>query len=118
MMKIELEEMVVFLVHLSISYRHRQHQLHDLYAMVRSTAKPVIVAGDFNVFSGARELQLFLAATGLVNANRLGLPSHPSRLPRMQLDFILHSPEFRVTDFRMPRVAYSDHMPLVCDFEL
>jgi len=34
----------------------------------------VIVAGDFNTFGGDREVQLFWAATGLMNANLEGLP--------------------------------------------
>jgi len=34
------------------------------------------------------------------------------------LDFVLHSPEIAVRDLRIPRVPYSDHMPLVCDFEI
>lgn len=113
-----LEEMTVFLVHLSLTYRNRQYQLERLYRMVRDVDGPVILAGDFNVLWGARELQLFLGATGLVNANLQGSPSHPSRSPKRQLDFILHSPDLQVTDFSLPAVRYSDHAPLVCDFQL
>jgi endonuclease/exonuclease/phosphatase family metal-dependent hydrolase len=116
--ELELPEVSIFLVHLSLKFRHRQHQLQDLYAMVGQQPKPVIVAGDFNAFWGDRELSLFLAATGLENANGEGEPSHPARSPRRQLDFILHSPDIRVTDFRLPQVTFSDHIPLVCDFEV
>jgi endonuclease/exonuclease/phosphatase (EEP) superfamily protein YafD len=80
--------------------------------------KPVMVAGDFNVLWGDRELQLFLAATGLSSANGQGQPSHPSRAPRRQLDYIFHSPDIEITDFRIPQVRLSDHTPLVCDFEI
>ena len=116
--ELELAELSIFLVHLSIKFRHRQYQLQDLHIMVQRVAKPVIVAGDFNVLSGDRELQLFLAATGLKNANSNGQPSHPSRAPRRQLDYIFHSPQLRVTDFEIPQVKFSDHTPLVCDFEI
>lgn len=116
--EVELEAVTVFLVHLSLKFRHRQHQLEDLYKIVRQCRKPVIVAGDFNAFWGDRELALFLAATGLKNANGQGAPSHPARSPRWQLDYILHSPELRVSDFQIHPVTYSDHVPLVCDFEL
>ena len=78
----------------------------------------MIVAGDFNAFWGDRELELFMAASGLCNANARRWPTFPSRKPRRQLDFILHSPAIRVTNFRIPNVKYSDHMPLVCDFEV
>ena len=116
--ELELENFSIFLVHLSIKFRHRQYQLQDLHALLKNIEKPVIVAGDFNVLWGDRELQLFLAATGLRNANSNGQPSHPSRAPRRQLDYIFHSPEIRVTRFQIPQVKYSDHAPLVCDFEV
>lgn len=116
--ELELADFHLFLVHLSIKYRHRQYQLQDLHTMIQNRHKPVIVAGDFNVLWGDRELQLFLAATGLKNANSNGQPSHPSRAPRRQLDYIFYSPQIRVTDFQIPRIKFSDHSPLVCEFEI
>lgn len=116
--EVRLAELTVFLVHLSLTYRNRQYQLEHLYRLIGDKEGPVIVAGDFNVLWGNRELDLFLGATGLINANREGQPSHPSRAPKRQLDFILHSPELKVTNFTIPKVLYSDHVPLVCDFEL
>jgi len=116
--ELELADFSVFLVHLSIKFRHRQCQLQDLHNILKSCKKPVIVAGDFNVLWGNRELQLFLAATGLKNANSNGLPSHPSRSPRRQLDYIFHGPEIRITDFEIPQVKFSDHTPLVCEFDI
>jgi endonuclease/exonuclease/phosphatase family metal-dependent hydrolase len=116
--ELELEDCVIYLVHLSIKYRHRQYQLGDLHAMFSHVKKPKLVAGDFNAFWGHRELSLFMAATGLVNANIEGRPTFPSLAPRRQLDFILHSPEIRVQSFEVPKVSFSDHMPLVCDFEV
>jgi endonuclease/exonuclease/phosphatase family metal-dependent hydrolase len=116
--ELELDNLTIFLVHLSIKFRHRHNQLHDLYQLVRKVKKPLIVAGDFNPMWGDNEIQLFLAASGLTNANRDALPSHPSRSPRRQIDFILHSPEIRVTRFEMPQVMFSDHLPLICDFEI
>ena len=116
--ELELDEFSVFLVHLSIKFRHRHYQLQDLHAMIKSQKKPVIVAGDFNVFWGDRELQLFLSATGLKNANANGDPSHPSRSPRRQLDYIFYSPQIQITDFQIPQITLSDHTPLVCEFEI
>ena len=114
--EVRTEEVTVFLVHLSLTYRNRQHQLEQLFRLVQKVQGSVIVAGDFNVLWGARELELFLAATGLRNANNEGFPSHPSRAPKRQLDYILHSPDLAIRDFSVPPVTYSDHSPLVCDF--
>lgn len=116
--ELELADLSVFLVHLSLKFRHRQYQLQDLYTMTNSVKKPVIVAGDFNALRGDRELQLFLAATGLINANSNGQPSHPSRAPRRQLDYIFHSPQIQISDFQIPQIKLSDHTPLVCEFEI
>lgn len=109
-------DLTVFLVHLSLTYYNRQSQLRQLYELVKITQGPVIVAGDFNVLWGDQELELFLAATGLRNANDHGYPSHPSRSPKRQLDFILYSPELTVENFFIPDIFLSDHAPLVCDF--
>jgi endonuclease/exonuclease/phosphatase family metal-dependent hydrolase len=116
--ELELEKFTLFLVHLSLKHRHRQDQLKDLYTLFKEQRKPVIIAGDFNAFWGDQELHLFLAATGLMNANTAGQPTFPSLEPQRELDFILHSPEIRVTHFEIPQVTYSDHLPLVCDFEI
>ena len=116
--ELELTDFSVFLVHLSINFRHRQYQLQDLHKMVKDVKKPFIVAGDFNVFRGNRELQLFLAASGLKSANSNGQPSHPSRAPHRQLDYIFHSPEIKITGFEIPPVKFSDHTPLVCEFDI
>ncbi len=116
--EVELEELSVFTVHLSLSFKHRQQQLEHLHRIIAQCVKPVIVAGDFNTFGGDREVQLFLAATGLENANLNGLPSHPSHAPKRNLDFILHSPELIASNFSIPDVRLSDHAPLICDFSL
>jgi endonuclease/exonuclease/phosphatase family metal-dependent hydrolase len=116
--EIELEEANIFLVHLSLRYRKRQDQLSDLFQLIDAARKPVIVAGDFNVFRGVRELELFKAAAGLESANLEGEPSHPSRAPKRQLDYILHSRDIHVSRFFVPQVTFSDHVPLVCDFDI
>ncbi len=114
--ELELSDVCVFLVHLSVKYRHRQYQLRSLHDLVLQAAKPVIVAGDFNTFWGTHEIYLFMRAAGLRSANTTGLPSFPARVPRIELDFILVSEGIEVTDFRVPDVRFSDHRPLVCDF--
>ena len=114
----ELEEVVFFIVHLSLKYRHRQNQLERLHQLVKNISKPVIIGGDFNTFWGSRELELFLAATGLENANTANIPSHPSHSPHRQIDFILHSHCLRVSNFQIPDIRLSDHAPLICDLSM
>ena len=116
--ELELAEVCVFLVHLSLKFRHRQEQRRSLHDLVVQAKKPVIVAGDFNTFWGTHEIFLFMRAAGLRSANVEGLPSFPARVPRVELDFVLVSNGIEVHDFRVPDVRYSDHRPLVCDFSV
>ncbi len=57
--ELELDDVAIFLVYLSLKFRHRQYQLRYLYDLVRKTRKPVIVAGDFNTYWGDHEIYLF-----------------------------------------------------------
>ena len=116
--ELEMESFAVFLVHLSLKYRHRHLQLRKLYDLIEETSKPVIVAGDFNTFWGENEIYLFMRAAGLRSANTMSLPSYPSRAPRKELDFVLYQDGIQVTNFEIPDVRHSDHLPLVCDFEV
>jgi endonuclease/exonuclease/phosphatase family metal-dependent hydrolase len=116
--ELELDNVAFFLVHLSLKYRHRQLQLRHLYELVSACKKPVVVAGDFNTVWGEDEIFLFMKAAKLSNANKEQLPTYPTRRPRLELDFILHSPNISVTHFEVPKVSFSDHLPLICDFEV
>ncbi len=107
---------MVFRVHLALGARARHQQLNALYVLVKKT-RPLPGGGDFNMLWGERESDLFLAATGLQNANTAVLPTFPSDKPQQHLDFVPHSREIRVRKFQVPRVTYSDHLPLVVDFE-
>lgn len=117
-LELEMERFAVFLVHLSLKYRHRHLQLRRLHDIIAETDKPVIVAGDFNTFWGEDEIYLFMKAAGLKSANAERLPSFPSHAPRRELDFILYQDGIRVRHFEIPSVRFSDHLPLICDFDV
>ena len=116
--EIELENVVLFLVHLSVNFKHRQKQLIQLSRLINSIEKPVVVGGDFNVFLGRRELGRFLAATNLKSANTFNMMTYPSRKPRWELDFIFYSDNIRAHRVDVPSVRLSDHLPLICDFSI
>ena len=116
--ELEMADFAVFLVHLSLKYRHRHLQLRRLHDLIEATEKPVIVAGDFNTFWGENEIYLFMRAAGLKSANVEGMPTYPSRSPRKELDFVLYQEGITVNSFDVPDVRLSDHLPLVCDFEV
>jgi endonuclease/exonuclease/phosphatase family metal-dependent hydrolase len=116
--ELELDDCAIFLVHLSLKYRHRHAQLHYLHDLIVAARRPVLVAGDFNTFWGEHEIYLFMKAAKLNNANARSLPSYPSQAPRKEIDFVLYGSGIQVKSFAIPRVKFSDHLPLVCDFEV
>jgi endonuclease/exonuclease/phosphatase family metal-dependent hydrolase len=116
--ELEMDQYAIFLVHLSLKYRHRHLQLRHLFDLIAKTKKPVLVAGDFNTFWGEDEIYLFMKAAGLRSANTASLPTYPSRSPRKELDFVLYQDGIEVTGFEIRSMRLSDHLPLICDFEL
>lgn len=116
--EVELPCVTIFLVHLSLGMRTRQRQLSDLHDIIQNCAKPRLVAGDFNVFSGFWEMRMFLRATDLKSANTQHAPTYPSWAPCRELDFICHDSTITPVRFKIPRVRLSDHLPLMFDFEL
>ena len=105
--ELEMDEVCVYLVHLSLWYRHRQEQLWELFQLVKDSKKPVIVAGDFNTYWGNSELNLFKEATNLVSANKKSLSTFPSTKPSLELDFILHVKSIVAENFFIPEIGYS-----------
>ena len=117
--ELELEDVTLFLVHLSLAYRSRQRQLTQLHNLIKKVQTPLIVAGDLNMFWDEQEIESFLGATGLLNMNRTNQPTYPSHKPTRQLDFILHSPDVNIVEWKvLAGVTYSDHLPLMCRFTL
>lgn len=116
--ELEMKDYAVFLVHLSLQFTHRRRQLYHLHKLIKQTTKPVIIAGDLNTFRGKKELRSFMQASSLKNANSAGLCSFPSWKPRRELDFILYQEGIRIKNFEIPQVKYSDHLPLICDFDV
>jgi len=97
----------------------RTAQAVELARLASKLRGPTIIAGDFNAFAGKVELREFMQALRLASANLSDAPTFPSRSPRWQLDFILHSPEIRVTHFEVAKgIRLSDHLPLICDFDV
>lgn len=117
--ELRLPRISLFLVHLALGRRARAAQLDELARLIRRAARPCIVAGDFNAFAGRAELARFMHTLNLSSANAHDEPTYPAKSPRLQLDYILHSPQIHVTRFSVGRgIHLSDHLPLICDFEV
>lgn len=116
--EVETEDVIVFLVHLALGGKTRQKQIVQLYDLVKNCKKPVIVAGDFNVFWGEEEIEMFLQASDLKNINTRKDPTFPSWNPKRELDFILCSKEIKVNSYEVIQTQLSDHLPILIDFDI
>ncbi len=113
----EVAGITFFLVHLSVRKRVRALQLAHLAKLIPAD-RPVVVAGDFNTFGGAGELDSFKSACQLYDTNRHQQPTYPAWRPKYQLDYILCSHCLQVENFAIPQVNYSDHLPVWAEISL
>lgn len=115
--ELELETFDFFLVHLALSKRVRKSQLRHLSNLLSNKKKPVVIAGDFNVFKGEKELNEIQEKLNLFNPNKKNIPTFPAWEPKYQLDFILCSNGISINNIEVPDVRLSDHLPVILDFE-
>lgn len=118
LLEAEFEDFIFLLVHLPLGLKARKAQLDLLAEVVLECRKPVLLGGDFNLLYGSGELSGFFSRTGLKDADPLARKTYPSRLPRFRLDFLLVGPDVKVSRFDVPDVRFSDHLPLICEFEI
>lgn len=115
-LKVEVEDCTIFVVHLSIVARIRREQLRELAGFVSEVEGNVIVCGDLNIFRGAGELDAFTAATGFIPA----LPethTFPAHAPRRTLDgFLIRSGSKKKYNVRTIPSVLSDHLPVILEF--
>ncbi len=103
-------ELVVVLLHLSLSQRARLSQLAFVAEQV-ADYDHVIVMGDFNCHSRSPELQYLCAETGLREPLH-DLPTYPSWRPERNIDHILVSPSLTVESAEVLDAPFSDHLPM------
>ena len=106
-----------FLVHLALTKKVRQIQLNYLEKLIPKD-QHVIVAGDFNTMHGSGELDSFMSKCKLKNANAENHATFPTWKPQKELDYILCSEKIDISHFEVSRVKFSDHHPLIMEFEV
>lgn len=118
LLEVEFQSFTLFLAHLSLGYRARRIQINEMTERCKRGKKPVIIAGDGNIYGGERELRPLFEKGLFRSANILNTPTYPSGRPALALDFVLYSEGIEMKSFRAPRVRFSDHLPLVWDFTI
>lgn len=112
------------------AFAARTAQVEAVRAAIDASPYPVIVCGDFNdvpasyayrrLSKGLQDafLTTSFLRTGHTYVRSSALPwFHNATFgPGIRIDYILTDPMLRATDFRIDRVAYSDHYPVMAAF--
>lgn len=114
------QKVTLLLAHLALGKRARARQIEELIKIVNEIKNPVILMGDFNTFNGEEEIKNLLKKTHLkdkIGLDKQSLPlTEPAWHPRKRLDYILTSPQIKVSKFSVLNFHFSDHLPLMIDF--
>lgn len=107
------ERVQVVATHLHHIEREPQHRLPQARALLESVDwnRPTVLLGDLNAQPHHAELRLLLTA-GLSTVQPL-VPTYPADRPRRQIDYILATAHFEMTEVEAPRTTASDHLPLL-----
>ena len=110
----------VIVVHLGLLAGSRRRQVEQLKRFIKReipVGEPLVVAGDFNDWGGS--LAPALGQAGLLAGTGKPVPTFPSRLPLVQLDYI-YTRGLQLSHRFAPHGPawgrFSDHLPLIADF--
>lgn len=107
--------------HLSLGKKARAKQIDELIGIINGIKNPIILMGDFNTRREG-EIQKLLASTNLQDKhmmNRFGRSfTFPTSHPKRRIDYVLTSPEIKVRNYEVLPFQFSDHLPLMLDFDI
>jgi len=98
----------------------RAGQVEEIQRHIDACKYPVIVCGDFNdtpasyayhILSKNREDAFVESGHGIGQ-------TYAGELPSFRIDYLLHSKELKSYNFETIDVDFSDHLPIMCDFNL
>lgn len=111
---------VCFLVcHMGLSNAERKNAVETLCKLIDEINSPVILTGDFNTFPQDKVLEpLFerLYDSDKKSATN-NMSTYPSYDPQTKIDYIFYR-GLKCTESKVITEIYSDHFPIVADFEV
>jgi endonuclease/exonuclease/phosphatase family metal-dependent hydrolase len=103
--------------------KNRLAQVQKINEVLREAGQPIILAGDMNFVPGSesyRALQNYW--TDLAKRSKSADPTYSYENPSRRIDYLFLSKgalgQVEVAEVRVPKVGYSDHMPLVATIVL
>ncbi|MBR9704762.1 hypothetical protein GOV12_05085 [Candidatus Pacearchaeota archaeon] len=122
-LRVDLEKpnIALIVVHLALGKKTRQSQISELIKIIKKIKKPVVLMGDFNTFGGEKEIKKLLKETHMKHKFRLTnnqTYTFPSFHPKKRFDYVITSKEIKVKKYKVLKIKYSDHLPLLVDIEV
>lgn len=112
-------KVTLLLVHLALGKNTRKKQINELIEIVNNIKNPVILMGDFNTFKGEIEIKNLLENTNLTHKHNIKNKfTQPTYKPTRILDYILTSKDINVLNYDVLKIEYSDHLPILIEFEI
>lgn len=111
-----------FFKNLSNGYKKRNMEVQELCDSLKNWKGPILICGDFNDLSGSTTLQLLQKRNNVKDAwwnggIGYGTTFYGKHL-RLRLDHILYSESFSLSSVNIPHINFSDHYPVVANFNL
>jgi endonuclease/exonuclease/phosphatase family metal-dependent hydrolase len=114
--------LTLLIAHLALGKNTRKKQIKELIKIINDIKNPVILMGDFNTFNGEKEIKELLKKTHLDDKISIDKKdahlTEPAWKPCRRLDYILTSKSIKVNQYRILKFPFSDHLPVMIDFEV
>lgn len=114
----QLTEIKDISVKMRQAFVQRARQADILAADAGSSLHPVIICGDFNdtpVSYAYHKLSRGMKDAFVEAGSGFGT-TYRGFFPYTRIDYVLYNPDFRANHFRMEKVEWSDHYPVVMQF--
>lgn len=100
----------------------KQHAIHsnEIIELIEATNAPIILCADMNnspVSYSYHTLSHQLDDAYLTLGRGFGA-TYNGKYPFLRIDYIMHSPILRVSEYKRKRVKYSDHFPITATFAI
>ncbi|WP_053365690.1 endonuclease/exonuclease/phosphatase family protein [Bacillus sp. FJAT-27245] len=110
----------VYNTHLGLDVPQRLAQVTEIKKIVAAKKTPAILIGDLNAEPESDEIRLLLEGSNFIDVfeNIDSVNTFPVEDPRIRIDYIFSSLGLKVSNQYVVYSTYSDHLPVVADFEL
>jgi len=105
---------------LKIAYKERAHQAEIISNNIKKSPYPVIICGDFNDTPDSyvyRKMKNDFKDAFVTGGSGFG-NTYNREISGFRIDYLLYDDFFKVSNFKVSRIKYSDHFPVQCRFEI